>query len=75
VSSVFSVVFSADGKYFATGGSNKMVNLWSFRRCTEVVTMQDHKRWLSSVIFSPSGKHLASGSADRTVRIWCVETK
>jgi WD40 repeat protein len=55
-SSVRSVAFSPDGKYFATGSSDNTVKLWSVESQKEVITLQGHSWYVLSVAFSPDGK-------------------
>ncbi len=40
---VYSVAFSPDGKYLASGSDDKKVKLWSFESQREVATLQGHK--------------------------------
>jgi WD40 repeat protein len=59
---VFSVAFSPDGKYLASGSYDKNVKLWSVELQKEVTTLQGHSKSVNSVAFSLDGKYLASGS-------------
>jgi WD40 repeat protein len=74
-SSVFSIAFSPDGKYLASGSLDKTVKLWSVESQKEVTTLQGHSEFVFSVAFSPDGKYLASGSQDKTLKLWSVESQ
>jgi WD40 repeat protein len=71
---VFSVAFSPDGKFLASGrgGYTVEVRIWETGSWREVAILRGHKSDVNSVTFSPDGKFLASGSgaADNTVKIW-----
>jgi serine/threonine protein kinase len=67
---VYSVSFSPDGKFLASGSWDKTVKVWEVGSWREVATL-NHERAVNSVAFSPDGKFLASGSYE-TVKVWEV---
>jgi tetratricopeptide (TPR) repeat protein len=69
---VFSVSFSPDGKFLASGSDDRTVKVWKVGSWQEVATLRGHEDSVWSVTFSPDGKFLASGSRDTTVKVWKV---
>ncbi len=71
---VFSVAFSPDGQFVATGDSNGEINLWQVATGTKLLTYKSHTNWVVSLAFSSNGKKFVSSSTDYTVRLWDVST-
>jgi WD40 repeat protein len=71
---VFSVVFSPDGKLVATGDGDGVIRLWETASGKELLSCKGHSSWVYSLAFSPQGNMLASGSYDHTVRLWDIRT-
>ncbi|KIJ46783.1 hypothetical protein M422DRAFT_249517 [Sphaerobolus stellatus SS14] len=72
---VWSVSFSPDGRYIASGSCDHTVRLWSVETGMPVgQPYEGHTNSVSSVSFSPDGRYIASGSYDHTVHMWSVET-
>jgi len=66
---VWSVAFSPDGQFLASGSGDKTVKIWRVSDGKEVRTLTGHTDLVLSVAFSPDGQFLASGSDDKTVKI------
>ena len=59
---VYSVVFSADGEYLASGSGDKTIGVWRVSSGERIKTLTGHSYSVYSVVFSADGEYLASGS-------------
>ena len=68
---VTALAASRDGKFLATGSTDKTIRLWDLTRATPRLARvyQGHSEEVSSLAFSPDGQTLASGSNDQSVRL------
>ncbi len=71
--SINSIVYSPDGKYFASASSDGSVIIWNMtgKRVQTLVNLKNGIE-VSGVTFSPNGKYLASASNDGTVKVWSI---
>ena len=69
------IAFSPDGRFFASGSSQKTIQLWLADGRTHIATLSGHVSRITAITFSPDGQTLASGSDDDSVRLWNVNTK
>ncbi|KAI9893633.1 MAG: hypothetical protein M1814_006429 [Vezdaea aestivalis] len=72
--SVFSVVFSPDGRVIASGSEDETIRLWDTATGDTLQILKGHSDWVNSVVFSPDGRVIASGSRDNTIRLWDIVT-
>lgn len=68
----YSVAFSANGSYLASGQEDNLIDIW------EVSEGKDHRPSnndaINSVALSTDGNYLASGGDDCVIRIWDTKT-
>ena len=69
-STVYSVAFSPDGKYIASGSWDNTIKLWNVETGECLRTFKGHANVVLSVAFSPDGRYIASGSWDSTIKLW-----
>ncbi len=68
---VWSVAFSPDGGWLASGSADQTIRLWDMADpSAEPTVLRGHESLVRSVAFSPDGGWLASGSDDQTIRLW-----
>jgi serine/threonine protein kinase/WD40 repeat protein len=68
----WSVAYSPDGTWLASGGDDHAVKLSLVSDTTTQRVLSGHEALVSAVAFSPDGTTLASASYDGTVRVWSV---
>jgi serine/threonine protein kinase len=71
---VYSLAYSPDGRYLASGSKDRTIKIWEVATGKELRTLTGHSGVVLSVAYSPDGRYLASGSQDKTIKIWEVAT-
>lgn len=71
---VFSLAFSPDGNFLASGSLDRTLKVWHTHTGRCLLTLQGHESWVWAIALSPDGRTLASGSYDHTVRLWDIHT-
>ncbi|KAG8791360.1 POC1 centriolar protein A [Ceratobasidium sp. 428] len=73
--SVWSVAYSPDGAYIASGSADKTIRIQDARTGKPVgQSLIGHTDDVNSVAYSPDGAYIASGSNDKIIRIWDART-
>ena len=63
-------VWSPDGKWLATGATDKLVRVWNVASGKIEHELAGHTGTIGSLAWSPDGTRLASAAEDKTVRLW-----
>jgi WD40 repeat protein len=69
-SDIFIAAWSPDGKYIASAGADKTVQVWEATTSKLLYTYRGHTDFIYAVAWSPDGKYIASGGQDKTVQVW-----
>ncbi|MCX7423815.1 MAG: SUMF1/EgtB/PvdO family nonheme iron enzyme, partial [Planctomycetia bacterium] len=64
------VAWSPDGKWLATGATDKLVRVWNVATGKIEHELAGHTGTIWSLAWSPDGTRLASAAEDKTVRLW-----
>ncbi|CAG8616957.1 706_t:CDS:2, partial [Ambispora leptoticha] len=72
---VLALAVSSDGKYLASGGADKKINIWSVQDNTLVTCFKQHKESITGLAFRKGSNQLYSASNDRSIKLWNVDEK
>jgi len=70
---VLALAVSFDGRYLASGGVDRLINIWDTRTNALVDALRGHRDSISSLGFQMGTHQLFSASHDRTVKLWNVD--
>jgi WD40 repeat protein len=75
--SVTAAAFSPDGKYVATGGTDRRIKIWNAETALAVAQLPgEHAAAITSASYSPrDGRLLLTASADGSARLWDVAAR
>ncbi len=71
---IYSLVFSADGKSYATSSADKLVVVRDSKTHKIRTRIEGHTSYAMGASFSPDGERIATSGDDETVKIWSVKT-
>ncbi|MEM7801852.1 MAG: WD40 repeat domain-containing protein, partial [Chloroflexota bacterium] len=69
---IFTLAYSRDGRFLASGGLDQAVHLWRTANGKPVRQLNAHTGSILSLRFSPDDRFLASSSIDHTIVLWDV---
>jgi ribosomal RNA-processing protein 9 len=70
---VETVAISSDGRYLASGGMDRVINIWDTRYNEVIKSLIGHRGAISGLAFRRGTLDLYSTSEDRTVKLWNLE--
>ncbi len=77
--SVLCLGLSADGKHLASGGCDRLINVWDlsggYTQAKLVQTFENHADWVMGVALTNDGRYVVSASRDKTAKVWDLKTK
>lgn len=70
---VTAMALTTDGRYLATGSTDKSIRIWDVAAGKVIRTLSGHTAEIRSLVLSRDDNTLISGSADHTIRIWNLD--
>ena len=71
---VNSIVFSPDGRYALSGGTDATIKLWEISTGREIRALTGHSSAVYSLAISPDGRHALTANDDKTAKLWEIST-
>ncbi|KAI8984324.1 WD40-repeat-containing domain protein [Mycotypha africana] len=72
---ILCLAISNDGKYLASGGKDKCINIWSVTEDKHIAKFTQHRDAVSGLAFRKTSNQLYSASHDRTIKLWNIDEK
>ncbi|CAG8627919.1 2892_t:CDS:2, partial [Paraglomus occultum] len=70
---ILALALSSDGKYLASGGADKKINIWNVDDNKLLKCFRQHKDAVTALVFRKGANQLYSASKDRTVKVWNID--
>ncbi|KAI7906516.1 WD40-repeat-containing domain protein [Cokeromyces recurvatus] len=72
---ILCLAISYDGQYLASGGQDKVINIWSVKENKHIVKFTQHRDTVSGLAFRKGSNQLYSASHDRTIKLWNIDER
>ncbi|KAI8882205.1 WD40 repeat-like protein [Backusella circina FSU 941] len=72
---ILCMAISSDNQYLATGGKDKVINIWSVKEDKHIVKFNQHRDAISGLAFRKGSNQLYSASYDRTIKLWNIDER
>lgn len=72
---ILCLAMSFDGEYLASGGKDKVINIWSVKENKHIVKFTQHRDTISGLTFRKGANQLYSASHDRTIKLWNIDER
>ncbi|KAI9259429.1 WD40-repeat-containing domain protein [Phascolomyces articulosus] len=72
---ILCMALSTDDEYLATGGRDRVINIWSVKDNEHIVAFKQHKDTISGLAFRKGHHQLYSSSWDRTIKLWNIDER
>ncbi|XP_015903984.1 U3 small nucleolar RNA-interacting protein 2 [Parasteatoda tepidariorum] len=70
---VLAISLSTDDKFLATGGRDKIINIWNPDTMERIHTFRGHKDAITGLVFQKGSHQLISASSDRSLKLWTLD--
>jgi WD40 repeat protein len=72
---VYSLAFSHDNRYLASGGHDKTIGVWDAATGTKMFDLSGQADPVTCVTFSPDGKRLFSCGTEGAINVWDLQNR
>ncbi|CAO3652347.1 unnamed protein product [Mucor hiemalis] len=72
---ILCLAISHDNQYLASGGKDKIINIWSVKEDKHIAKFTQHRDTVSGLTFRKGHNQLYSASHDRTIKLWNIDER